>query len=98
MLLARDWFPVPHDLEQAPHLLKALTVQWTGQGPSLQGMAEDKLGHDSPPWAAGRVTVRERVCLPPAPQEREQSPQGVQALTVQSTGHALVLQDVVAFK
>jgi hypothetical protein len=88
---ARDWEPVPQDLEQAPQALKAETWQSTGQAVVPQAWRSSRVGHTKPPCMACWVTTRVRD-WEPVPQVLVQVAQAVQADTAQWTGHGPTLQ------
>lgn len=91
MLRVRDWYPVPQDLEQAAHLLKAVTTQSTGQLCTLHGCVWVSPGHLWPPKAT--LVMMERLRLwDPVPQVFEQVLHAENALTLQSTAQASSLQ------
>jgi len=83
--------PPPQLFEQAPKGPQSPTLQSTGHACVLQGCSLDSSGHALPPKRACWVTVRVACCVPP-PQLFEQAPKGPQSPTLQSTGHACVLQ------
>jgi len=85
-----DWEPPPHVAEHTPHADQPLITQFTGHGWVLHDCCCVNDGHDRPPLAAGRVTVR--VCLDtPPPHVTEHADHADQPETKQSTGHNCVL-------
>jgi hypothetical protein len=81
--------PVPQDWLQSLHAPQSPTTQGREQGVVLQSASSVKAGHPAPPLAAGVITVRVRVCLPP-PQVAEQVEKSDQPLTTQSCGQGTV--------
>jgi len=91
MVRLRDCAPVPHDLVQVVHALKALVAQWIGHGPLPQERVVMLAGHALPP-CMGAVRLRVR-CWEPPPQDLVHAVYGPSKFgTTQSTGHAWVLQ------
>ena len=91
-LRARDCAPVPHDTVQALHAENEETVQWTGHGPFEHACCAAVTSSHVPPYMWPLRIVRERCCVPPAPQDLLQPDHVPHAVTTQSTGHAWVLQ------
>lgn len=77
--------PLPQVTGQALQLLQDCTVQSTGQWRVLQERVADSSGHGLPENAAGRITMRLRVCEP-VPQVSEHKDQLAQPVTTQPTG------------
>ena len=86
----RVWVPLPQLFEQVPKAFQPDTVQWTGQGPSLQTASPARSPHAFPPNWALVATVRARVFLP-TPQVLVHLPYTLHSDTVQSTGQSLSL-------
>jgi hypothetical protein len=48
----RDWVPLPHDVEQELHAVKAVTSQCDGQAFSLHGVMISEGSSSDPPHVA----------------------------------------------
>ena len=92
----RDWTPVPQDLEQAVQAFQVST-QSMGQGWVLQSRRDQGVGQARPPWAA-RLTTERVLDWTPPPHFSVQVFQADHMETLQSMGHAKVLQVVVALR
>lgn len=87
----RDCVPVPHDLVHADQPVKAVMVQSTGHGASLQAFDSRRWPHEAPPLSGGVEMSRSRM-WEPLPHVFVQAPHELHAERTQSTGHACVLQ------
>merc|ERR1719166_280349 len=63
--------------------MSSMSAHGTSHGSSLQACFSESAGHFSPPFIAGFVTVRVRVCSPPS-HSLEHSPHALKAETWQS--------------